>query len=118
MRHKKNTQKFRRTEEERKRLWQDLCSALIQNGKIETFTTRAKWFTPRFERLVTLVKNAGGDIKLAFHNVRPHLSEKDSRKLIEEIVPKLAERKGGYTSIIQYKKDFSTHDRSIVMIVE
>jgi large subunit ribosomal protein L17 len=118
MRHKKNTKKFKRTEEERKRLWTDLSSALIKSGKVETFTTRGKWFARKFERLVTLVKKAEGDTNLAFRRVRPYLSEIDSRKLIEEIVPKLKERQGGYTRIFKLDQDFSTHDKSIVLITE
>jgi large subunit ribosomal protein L17 len=118
MRHQKNTKKFKRTEEERRRLWTDLSSGLIKSGKIETYTTRGKWFTRKFERMVTHVKKAGEDTSLAFRRVRPYFSEADSRKLIEEIVPKLKERNGGYTRIIKLDKDFNTHDKSIVLIVE
>jgi large subunit ribosomal protein L17 len=118
MRHKKNTQKFRRTEEERRRLWIDLVSGLIKSGKIETFSTRAKWFSMRFERLVTLTKRAGEDKNLAFRRLRPYLSEVDSRKMIDEIVPKLKERQGGYTRILKLDKDFNTLDKSIVLITE
>ncbi len=118
MRHKKNTKKFKRTEEERRRLWTDLSSGLIKSGKIETFTARAKWFRPKFERLVTLVKKAGEDKNLAFRRLRPYLSETDSRKLIEVIAPKFTERNGGYTRIYKLDQDFSTHDKSLVLIVE
>ncbi|MGL4758441.1 MAG: bL17 family ribosomal protein [Patescibacteria group bacterium] len=117
MNHKKNTQKFKRTTEERKRLWIDLASALILNGQITTFTTRAKWFSPKFQRLVTLVKRAGDDKQLAFKKVRPFLSEKVARKLIEEVTPKLQERNGGYVSIIKFAQPFNEHDKSIVTIV-
>lgn len=118
MRHLKTTKKFKRTEEERKRLWKDLSSGLIQSGKIITFTARAKWFRPKFERLVTHCKHAGSDIQLAYRKIRPYLSESDSRKMIEQIVPKLLSRNGGYTSQIKYKQDFNTLDQSIVMIVQ
>jgi large subunit ribosomal protein L17 len=118
MRHQKNTKKFKRTEEERRRLWTDLSSGLIKSGKIETYTTRGKWFAQKFERMVTHVKKAGEDTNLAFRRVRPFLSESDSRKLIEEIVPKLQTRNGGYTRILKLDKDFSTKDKSIVLIVE
>jgi large subunit ribosomal protein L17 len=118
MRHLKNTKKFKRTEEERKRLWTDLSSGLINSGKIITFTPRAKWFRAKFDRLVTLVKSAGEDKSLAFRKVRPFLNEKDSRKLIEEIVPKLCNRQGGYTRQYKLGKDFCTLDRSVVIISE
>jgi len=118
MRHLKNTKKFKRTPQERKRLWIDLSLALINYGQITTFTARAKWFVPKFERLVTLVKRSGDDAKLAYTKVRPFLHEKEARKLIEEIVPTLKERNGGYTRILKYSKPFSVHDKSIVSIVQ
>lgn len=118
MRHKKSTKKFKRTEEERKRLWIDLSSGLILNGQITTFTGRAKWFRPKFERLVTLVKRANGDAKLAFTKVRPFLSEIVARKLIEEIAPKFTKREGGYTRLLKLDMPFSEHDKSVVSLVE
>lgn len=118
MRHLKKTKKLKRTEEGRKRLKIDLCSALILNGQITTFTTRAKWFTPFFERLVTLVKRAGDDVQLAYKKVRPLLREEVARKLIEEIVPKLKDRQGGYTRILKLDAPFSEHDKSIVIIAD
>jgi ribosomal protein L17 len=117
MRHQKNTKKFKRTTEERKKLWQDLVSGLILHGKIVTFTTRAKWSARKFERLVTLCKRAGENRKLAYTKVRPFLKEPVARKLIEEIVPKLTTRNGGYTQIYKLHNYFTTHDKSIVMIV-
>lgn len=118
MRHKKNTKKFKRTEEERRRLWTDLSSALIQHGKVVTFTTRGKWFRQKFERLITLVKRSGEDKVLAYRRLRPYLSEKDSRKLVEELSPIFASRQGGYTRQYKLASDFSTLDKSIVMIVK
>ena len=118
MRHLKKTKKFKRTEEERKRLWIDLCSALIKSGKITTFTARAKWFRPKFERMVTWCKRAGADTQLAYRRLRPYLSETDSRKMIEEIVPKFSARNGGYTALLKVGEDFNTQDKSVVMLVE
>jgi len=117
MRHKKNTKKFKRTEEERKRLWIDLTSALIKEGQITTFNTRAKWFTPKFERLVTLCKRAGNNEVSALRAVRPYLKEDLAKKLYRDITPKLKDRNGGYTRILKIGKDFESHDKSIVSIV-
>jgi len=118
MRHLKNTKKFKRTEEERRRLWIDLCSGLIQSGKIVTFTARAKWFRPKFDRLVTLVKRAGADTQLAYTRLRPYFNEAVSRKMIEEVVPALTERDSGYTKIVKIHIDFSNHDKSMVLILK
>lgn len=119
MRHlKKNSKKFKRTDEERRRLAKDLITALALNGNIVTFTARAKWFRPKFDRLITLVKNSEGNTKLAYTKIRPFVSEKVARKLIEEIVPTLLDRQGGYTMQIKLFQEFSPHDKSIVKIVE
>lgn len=118
MRHLKTKKKFKRTEEERNRLWRDLATALINNGTILTFTARAKWFRPKFDRLVTLVKSANGNKQLAFTKVRPFLSEKVARKLIEEIVPAMDKRSGGYTIQVKVFQEFSSHDKSIVKLAD
>jgi large subunit ribosomal protein L17 len=118
MRHKKNTKKFKRTTEERKRLWIDLTKGLINSGKVVTFSTRANWFRPRFERLVTLCKRAGEDQVLAYRRLRPYLSEAESRKMIEEIVPKFKDRQGGYTRQYKLSEEFDLQDKSIVLLSE
>jgi ribosomal protein L17 len=38
--------------------------------------------------------------------------------MIEQIVPKLLSRNGGYTSQLKYSQDFNTLDQSVVMIVQ
>jgi ribosomal protein L17 len=119
MRHlKSNSQKFHRTQEERKRLKLDLTRALIKAGQITTFKTRAKWFAPFFDRLVTLCKRADGDVKLQFHRLRPYLDEATSRQFIEKILPKLQTRNSGYTRVLNYKKPFSVHEKAVVTILE
>jgi ribosomal protein L17 len=119
MYHKKNKKTLKRTEEERTRLNKDLIAALVRSSRIKTTTTKAKWFTPNFERLVTLLKRAGDDVQLQFKRLRPYLNENDSRLFIENILPKLQGRNSGYTRILNYVS-FEAPDRkeSIVMIVE
>lgn len=117
MRHQKKSQKFHRTEEDRKRLWIDLSTGLIKNGQIVTFSTRAKWFRSRFERLVTLVKRSGSDTQLAYSKIRPFLKEENARRLIEVIVPKL-NRTGGYTQVYKLSAPFSDKEKSLVRITD
>lgn len=115
MRHLKKTKKLKRTTEERRKLFVDLSRGLIKSGKIVTFTTRAKWFAPQFERLVTLVKNADNEV-LAYRRMRKYFTEDVARKMITEIVPQMKDRNGGYTRILKVSDDFSTHDKSIVLL--
>lgn len=118
MRHLKKSQKFHRTEEERRRLWIDLSTGLIKNGQIKTFTVRAKWFRPRFERLVTLCKRAGDNTQLAYRKIRPFLSEDTARILVETIAPKYIDRNGGYTQQYKLSREFSQYDTSLVKLVD
>jgi large subunit ribosomal protein L17 len=119
MNHKKSTKHLKRTEEERSRLKRDLIAALVRSGQIKTTTTKAKWFRPFFERLVTLCKRAGDDVQLQYKRVRPYLNENDSRILVEKIVPKLKDRQGGYTRIYNYVSGESVDRKeSIVLITE
>lgn len=118
MRHRKKTKKLKRTNEERRKLFVDLSNALIERKQIVTFTTRGKWFRPKFERLITLCKRAGDNQVQMFRHVRPYLSEKNARMLIEDIVPLMKDRDGGYTRILGIYEDFNTHDKSVISIVE
>jgi len=119
MRHKKHVKKFHRTEEERKKLWTQLCTALIKEEQIITTTEKAKWFRAYFDRLVTLCKRAGGDTKLAYYKVRPFLSEPVARKLIEELLPNLQSRNSGYTAQYKLVKPFgsSGYRQSVVKLI-
>ncbi len=118
MRHQKRTKKFKRTEEERKRLKIDLTKALIKHGQITTFTARGKWFRPFFERLVTYCKRSGDNTQLAYRYLRPYLDEDTARILIEKIVPKLKNRNGGYTQQYKLMDYFSTHQKSVIRITD
>jgi large subunit ribosomal protein L17 len=118
MRHRKNTKKFKRTEEERRRLKIDLSRGLIKNGQIVTFTARGKWFRSFFERLVTLCKRAGDDTHLAYRRLRVYLDEETSRIMLEKIVPKMKNRNGGYTQQYKLSQDFSNHDKSVIRITD
>jgi large subunit ribosomal protein L17 len=119
MKHLKKTKKLHRTEEERSRLKKDLISALTRTGKIQTTTVKAKWFRPFFERLVTLCKRAGADTQLQYKRIRPYMNENDSRIFVEKLMPKFADRTGGYTRQYHFVSGESVDRKeSIVMITE
>jgi large subunit ribosomal protein L17 len=116
MRHLKKTKKLKRTTEERRKLFVDLSRGLIRSGKITTFTTRAKWFAPQFERLITNIKKSGDNQVLALRKMRKYFSEEDSKKIVTEIAPLMLTRNGGYTRIFKVSDNFSTLDKSIVTL--
>jgi len=117
MKHRKKTKKLKRTYEERKKLLRDLCSAIIKNRQIVTFTARGKWFKPEFERLITLVKRSENEVE-AFRKVRPYLSEADAKSLVRDIAPNYTERNGGYLQIFSIKEPFSVHQKSLIKLVD
>jgi large subunit ribosomal protein L17 len=76
-----------------------LAKALIERGAIETTEAKAKELRPFVEKLITKAKTG------TLHNRRlagtkvPHRATAD--KLFQEIGPRFATRKGGYTRILK-----------------
>ena len=114
MRHLKSTKKFKRTPEERKRLWIDLSKALIKHGKITTFTARAKWMRPKMERLITYCKRHKDNEVMALRLLRRYLSEDLAKKLFREIAPKYYDITGGYTAVYELSTVYNQMPKSIV----
>jgi large subunit ribosomal protein L17 len=99
MRHKHGYRKLTRTSSHRAALLKNLSIALTKEGKIETTLPKAKELRRYYERLIT--KAAVGDFN-AHRAIFAMLQDKEStNKLVVEIAPKYAERKGGYTRIIK-----------------
>ncbi|GHS87805.1 50S ribosomal protein L17 [Campylobacterota bacterium] len=99
MRHLKAHRKLGRTSTHRKALLRNLSIALINAGKIETTEPKAKELKSYFEKLLTKARK--GDLN-AHRLVFAHLQEKTAtNKLVVEIAPKYADRKGGYLTIVK-----------------
>ncbi len=102
MRHRHGYRKLSRTSAHRAALLKNLSIALVQNGRIETTLAKAKTLRSVFEKLVTRAK--AGDFN-AHRAVFAKLQDKAAtKKLVEEIAPKYAERNGGYTRIIKTRQ--------------
>lgn len=99
MRHQKKTVKLGRTAEHRKALLANQVCSLIEHQRIKTTLAKAKAVRPLAEKMVTLGKNG------SLHARRTALAvlrQKDAvKKLFDDIAPRSAERKGGYTRIIK-----------------
>ncbi len=99
MRHRKVGRQLRRTSEQKLALMKGLAKALIERGAIETTEAKAKELRPFIEKLITKAKTG------TLHNRRlagakvPHRATAD--KLFQEIGPRFASRKGGYTRILK-----------------
>ena len=93
------TRKLGRTSDHRKAMLRGMVTYLIENGQIETTVTRAKEVKAMAEKMITIAKSS------ALHSKRQVYSyitkESVAKKMIEEVAPKYADRKGGYTRVIK-----------------
>ena len=105
--------KLGRTSSQRKALLRDLTTDLIVNGSIKTTEARAKEVRKTADKMITLAKrgdlasrrqaaaflrNVVADVKEDGDNVRVQSA---LQYLFEELTPKFADRKGGYTRILK-----------------
>lgn len=99
MRHRNKTVKLGRKAQHRNLLISNQICSLIEHHRIRTTLAKAKAVRPLAEKMVTLGKEG------TLHSRRIALSvlrQADAvKKLFEEIAPRAADRKGGYTRIIK-----------------
>lgn len=99
MRHQKKTVKLGRKEGHRKSMLANLACSLIEHSRIQTTLAKAKAVKPMAEKMVTLGK------KKTLHARRTALAvlrQADIVKILfDDIAPRAADRKGGYTRIIK-----------------
>ena len=100
--------------DQRKAMLRNLVTSFLKHGKIETTVTRAKETRALAEKMITLAKR--GDLH-ARRQVLSFVTEKDVvQNLFDNIAPKYAERKGGYTRM--YKVGPRRGDAAEVVILE
>ena len=91
------TRKLGRPTDHRKAMLRGMVTFLLENGQIETTVTRAKEVRAVAEKMITIAKSDD------LHSKRQVLAyvtkESVAKKLFDEIAPKYADRKGGYTRL-------------------
>ena len=100
MRHRKQKGKLSRSASHRKALMMNLSREVIEHERIQTTEAKAKAVKPELERLITLARR--GDA----HSRRQAMSRLGQDKfvvykLFEELAPRYADRRGGYTRILK-----------------
>ncbi len=99
MRHQKKTVKLGRKEGHRKSLLSNLACSLIEHSRIKTTLAKAKAVKPLAEKMVTLGK------RKTLHARRTALAvlrQADIVKILfDDVAPRAADRKGGYTRIVK-----------------
>ena len=99
MRHQNKTVKLGRSQAHRDSLLANQVCSLIIHQRIRTTLAKAKAARPLAEKMVTLGKK--GTIH-ARRTAAAYLHQADAvKKLFDEIAPRSAARKGGYTRIVK-----------------
>ena len=93
------TRKLGRTSDHRKAMLRAMVTYLLENGRIETTVTRAKEVRSMTEKMITTAKV--NDLH-SNRQVLAYVTKEDVvKKLFDEIAPKYADVKGGYTRVIK-----------------
>lgn len=93
------TRKLGRPTAHRTAMLRAMVTFLLEKGRIETTVTRAKEVRALTEKMITIAKNPTlANKRMVFSFIT---KEGVSKKLFDEIAPKYAERKGGYTRVIK-----------------
>ena len=123
MRHNVAHRKLGRVTEHRLALLRNQAIALLRHERIETTMPKAKELRPFVERLITVAKRGAAASTVqgrTLHARRLVLSELPDKdvvgKLFETLVPRFADRPGGYTRILRV--GFRRGDGSEVAQVE
>jgi len=99
MRHRKSGRKLGRTSSHRDAMFRNMVTSLFEHERIVTTKEKAKELRPIAEKMITLAKR--GDL----HARRQALSYIRSKAVVEKLFTNIkdqfAERKGGYTRILQ-----------------
>jgi large subunit ribosomal protein L17 len=99
LRHRKAGRKLGRDAAQRKALYANLASALIEHGRIKTTEAKAKEVRPIVEEMITLGKR--GDVAAQRHAVAFLRSKAIAHTLFADVAPRFADRPGGYTRIVK-----------------
>jgi large subunit ribosomal protein L17 len=99
VRHRKAGRKLGRDSAQRRALYANLASALIEHGRIRTTEAKAKEVRPIVEEMITLGKR--GDLHAHRQAVAFLRSKEIAHRLFADVAPRFAERPGGYTRIVK-----------------
>jgi large subunit ribosomal protein L17 len=99
MRHLKQGRKLGRTSAHRKALLRNLATALLEHERIITTEPKAKELRRVVDKLVTLGKR--GDLHARRQVLQVIRSNTVVQRLFNEIAPRFAERRGGYTRVLR-----------------
>lgn len=98
----------------RRAILRNMTTSVLKHGKIETTEAKAKEVRRVVDKMITLGKK--GNLA-AYRQAMGYINDEDVvHQLFNEIAPKYAERKGGYTRVL--KTGFRRGDATPMAIVE
>jgi large subunit ribosomal protein L17 len=115
MRHRKKRHHLGKAADQRKALLRSLATSFLTHDQITTTLSRAKAVQPEVEKILTLAKR--GDLQairqinrkiynqstgemMNDSNTGKEIDKTVLRRVVRELGPKFADRKGGYTRIV------------------
>lgn len=113
MNHHKANRKFGRERKVRNGLMKSLALALVMEGKIKTTDAKARELRPMVEKLITAGRLGTVTSR---RNLVSQIGSMGATKIVKDVAPKYADRKGGYTRITKLPARVS--DGSLMAIVE
>jgi len=114
MRHLRQGRKLGRTTAHRKALLRNLATALLEHERIITTEPKAKELRRVADKLVTLGKR--GDLHARRQALQTVRSNSVVQKLFNEIAPRFAERRGGYTRVVRL--GYRSGDAAAMAVIE
>ncbi len=101
MRHKKDGRRLGRPSDHRDAMIHNLLNSLVKHERITTTLTRAKELRRVADKVITLAKKNTAATLAELTKFIKSEREELIKKLVEELAPRFAARKGGYTRIIK-----------------
>ena len=115
MRHQKKQAKVGRPRDARRLLLGNLATSLIIHEKIQTTQAKAKAVQPLVDKLINNAKKQ--EKRLAIRELQTILqNEMSSRKVMEDLIKRYAERTSGFTRITPIK--FRAGDNAPIVQIE
>jgi large subunit ribosomal protein L17 len=118
MRHLAAGRKLNRNSSHRIALARSQATALFKHGRIKTTLTKAKNLQPYVEKLITTAR--GGDLHARRLVAKEIHDNAVLRSLMDDIAPRYADRKGGYTRIYRlgHRRGDATQEALIELVTD
>ncbi len=112
MRHHNQNRKFGRVTKVRKALLNSLARSLVLHEKIETTEPKARELRPFVEKLITKGKL---QTVAARRSLVTNIGKNATKVLVDSLVKKYDDRKGGYTRIVKMKRRLSDGSKMAII---